>query len=415
MKIGIFQFAGCNKCFNETILLKDVAEYDIQRIEDPKNWNGDAIDIAVITGYLTADDKSIVEKIQSNSKRILAYGTCTTTGGIFGLAYQHGIAIKPLAKLISESEIPVENIHGCLGEIEELKEKIESQAFSKSKSLCSICSRKSTCAYLDEIQRQVDVQEDEEACFNDFGYMCMGYIATECKENCVKSGAPCRGCKPKVDRPGIRMLGMFGTLMGNVEVATEATGKGGTDKLADEDDDMTEAMQDVTGNFFRFSLANSVLPIGKIPSTGSIYSDIFTGRLIEEIPMIMGQLGGENAISLTLDILTAYETGANLSVSDKSKELREKLLALEGELQKAIKSQDNSQFADVSAKIKQISGNMNLSNLFFGGFRTPVEAEEDFDSYKSEVFEIEAGDYQSGKVKYSIDEQGKIIKFKMEA
>ena len=164
---------------------------------------------------------------------MIAYGSCTVSGGIFGLAYQNGQIISPLSKLIQN----VSEIQGCLGKIEELRNLIHDTPECNPKQLCSVCTRRSTCKYLEKVQRQINPAEDEEKCFNDFGFMCMGYIASECKERCIKSGAPCRGCKPNVDRAGIRMLGMFGTLMGNIEVATEATGKGGTDKLADKPDE----------------------------------------------------------------------------------------------------------------------------------------------------------------------------------
>ena len=147
-------------------------------------------------------------------------------------------------------------VHGCLGEIAELKASLDAQDLAKTLALCKKCSRKSTCSYLDEVERQLDPSEDTESCFNDLGFMCTGYIARECTEMCVDFGAPCRGCKPIIDRPGFRMLGMFGTLMANVEVATEQNKYGATDKLADEDDDVTESVLDVAGKFFRFNLAD---------------------------------------------------------------------------------------------------------------------------------------------------------------
>ena len=54
---------------------------------------------------------------------------------------------------------------------------------------------------------------------------------------------------------------------------------------------------------------------------------------------------------------------------------------------------------------------MNLSNVFFGGFKTPVEGEENVDEYKSHQFDIVAGDYSNGSVSYSIDGDGMVTKF----
>jgi hypothetical protein len=213
------------------------------------------------------------------------------------------------------------------------------------------------------------------------------------------------------------MLGMFGTLMGNIEVATEATGKGGTDKLADEDDDVTDSFPDLTGSFFRFNLANTVLPMGKRSSTGTLLSDVFVGRTIEELPMITGLLGGSKAISLTIKAIEAYEKGANLEVSEKTIELRKKLLELENKLNDAAKKEDTKTYENISAEIREIAGNMNLSNIFFGGFRTPIEGEE-YQSYKYHVFDFEEdsfeGTYESGPIKYTLDPSGVITEFEME-
>ena len=242
LKIGIFQFHGCDKCFNETLLLNEVKFYDIVRITDPKSWVGEPLHAAVITGYLLPEDEAILATIQTHTDKVVGFGSCAVTGGVFGLAYQRGAPIQPLENfLTNHNPMPV---HGCLGEIAELKASLDAQDLAKTLALCKKCSRKSTCSYLDEVERQLDPSEDTESCFNDLGFMCTGYIARECTEMCVDFGAPCRGCKPIIDRPGFRMLGMFGTLMANVEVATEQNKYGATDKLADEDDDVTESILD---------------------------------------------------------------------------------------------------------------------------------------------------------------------------
>jgi len=41
MKISIFQFGGCNKCFGQTILLKEMntkENMDIEWVQEPKQW-----------------------------------------------------------------------------------------------------------------------------------------------------------------------------------------------------------------------------------------------------------------------------------------------------------------------------------------------------------------------------------------
>jgi len=405
MNVKIFQFNGCDKCFTETILLKKESEVNPELIKKPKDWNAEKIDIAIITGYILPEDKETLLKIQSNADKIIAYGDCTTTGGIFGLANQHGADITPITRIIPNAM----KINGCLAEVEELISAVKGEQPGKMKLLCKACKRRSTCEYLDEVHRQIDPHEDEESCFNDLGFLCNGYIAAECKERCVDYNTQCRGCKPLVNRSGIRMLGMFGTLMGNVEVATEASDYGATDKLADEDDDMTESLPDITGNFFRFTLPTSGLPKGRIPSNGSVLENVFSGRLIEEFPLMTGLLGGSKSISMTLGIIEAYEKGANIEVSDKTKKYRENLRNFEKELKDAIDSQDPDKYKEITDKIRQIAGNMNLSNVSLGGFKTAIGEGDDFDDYSSKIFEIVEGDYKNGSFEFSLDSKG-IIK-----
>lgn len=409
MYVKIFQFNGCNKCFHETILLKKETGMEIELIKNPKDWQAEKIDIGVITGYILPEDREILLKIQSNAEKVIAYGDCTTTGGVFGLANQRGATILPITKIVPEAI----KINGCLAEIEELIYSIKGEENGKLKPLCKVCKRRSTCEYLDEVLRQIDPQEDEESCFNDLGFLCNGYIATECKERCVDHGTQCRGCKPIVDRSGVRMLGMFGTLMGNVEVATEASDYGATDKLADKDDDMTESLPDIVGNFFRFTLPTSGLPKGRIAAKDNILEDVFCGRLIEEFPLITGLLGGENSISMTLGIIEAYEDGTGIKVSDQTKKHREVLRNLENDLKNAIKVQDPDKYKEITDKIREIAGNMNLSNVFFGGFKTPIKDSDNFDDYKAHVFEVAEGTYNNGSIQFNLNTNGIITEVKV--
>ncbi len=409
MNVKIFQFNGCNKCFHETLLLMKESGLDIDLISDPSNWKDEKVEVAIITGYLLPEDMSILTKIQANAERIIAYGDCTTTGGLFGLANQKGHSVIPIGKLLPDTL----KINGCLAEIEELLNLITGKETSKLKTLCRVCERKSTCEYLDEVHRQIELSNDEEACFNDLGFLCSGYVALECKERCVDHGTPCRGCKPMIGHPGIRMLGMFGTLMGNVEVGTEASKYGATDKLADINDDVTESLPDVIGNFFRFTLPTSGMPKGRIPSKGSILEDMFTGRLIEELPLISGLLGGSRSVSLALSIIEAYEKGANIDISEQTAKYRENLRTLEKDLQSSIEAQDADKYKETSEKIRNIAGNMNLSNVFFGGFKTPIGEGDNFNDYKTHIFEVIEGTYKNGSVEFSLDSIGVITDMKI--
>jgi coenzyme F420-reducing hydrogenase gamma subunit len=408
MDVKVFQFNGCKKCFNEALLLKEEAKLKVEFVSNPNNWKGEKADVSVITGYLVPGDLELLQNIKNNSTKVIAYGNCTTTGGIFALANQKGHNVTPLIDLIEESK----SIHGCLAEIEELKLTIEGMEVPKLKSLCKVCSRKATCDYLESINRQIEL-EDSETCFNDLGFLCSGFTATECKEKCIDYNTPCRGCKPSVKQSGIRMLAMFGTLAGNVEIATEHSVKGATDKLADADDDLTNSLPDVVGNFFRFTLPTSGLPKGRIASSGTLLEDVFVGRLIEEIPLISGLLGGAKSISLTLKFIETYEKANKIEVSEQTKKYREDLLQLEKDLQIAIDKEDVSSYKEITNKIRIIAGNMNLSNVYFGGFKSIIDPSDNFDDYKAHVFDVVEGTYKNGSIEYAIDSVGIITEIKI--
>ena len=408
MDVKVFQFNGCKKCFNESLLLKEESKYKVEFVSDPKNWKGEKVDVSVITGYLLPNDLEHLGRIKNNSTKIIAYGGCTATGGVFALANQKGHEVTPLTNLVEISS----NVHGCLGEIEELKLAIDGTEVPKLKSLCQVCSRKATCDYLESINRQIEL-EDSETCFNDLGFLCSGFTATECKEKCIDYNTPCRGCKPSIDRSGIRMLAMFGTLAGNIEIATEHSVKGATDKLGDEDDDLTDSLPDVVGNFFRFTLPTSGFPKGRIPSSGSLLEDVFIGRLIEEIPLITGLLGGAKSVSLTLKFIESYEKANQIEVSEQTKKYRNELLQLESDLSKAIESEDASKYKEITDKIRFIAGNMNLSNVFFGGFKSIIDPNDDFNNYKSHVFDVVEGTYKNGSIEYTLDQTGIITEIKI--
>ena len=86
MDAKVFQFNGCKKCFNEALLLKENAKYKVEFVPDPKNWKEAKVDVSIITGYLLPSDLKQLEIINNSSGRVIAYGDCPVTGGIFALA-----------------------------------------------------------------------------------------------------------------------------------------------------------------------------------------------------------------------------------------------------------------------------------------------------------------------------------------
>jgi len=75
-------------------------------------------------------------------------------------------------------------------------------------------------------------------------------------------------------------------------------------------------------------------------------------------------------------------------------------------LQDAIDIENSTKYKEVTEKIRKIAGNMNLSNLYFGGFKTKINDNDNFDDYKTHIFEIVEGTYKNGSVEYKIDSDG---------
>ena len=97
MKVGVFQFNGCDKCFNETILLDKKV-----RVKDPHNWEPEKVETAIITGYLKPEDTKTILKIVESADKVIAYGSCAVSGGPFGLAYQKGNKIIAARRMTGE-------------------------------------------------------------------------------------------------------------------------------------------------------------------------------------------------------------------------------------------------------------------------------------------------------------------------
>ena len=86
---------------------------------------------------------------------------------------------------------------------------------------------------------------------------------------------------------------------------------------------------------------------------------------------------------------------------------------LEEKLHEAIEKEDAKQYKEITEEIRQIAGNMNLSNVFFGGFKTPIEGNDNFEDYKSQVFEVVEGSYKNGLIDFNLDPKGIITEIKI--
>ena len=127
-----------------------------------------------------------------------------------------------------------------------------------------------------------------------------------------------------------------------------------------------------------------------------------------------GNMGGRKLITLTLDVIEAYEEGSKIKVSDDVLKLRKKIRNLEKKYQDVVKKQDPKGYTEITDQIRVIAGNMNLSNVYFGGFKTPIKGFDDFETYKSQKIDFHSGTFKKGCVKFSTSDLGVITSWEVE-
>jgi coenzyme F420-reducing hydrogenase gamma subunit len=358
-----------------------------------------------LTGYATKADVKKLKKLNAGAVRVVAYGTCPTTGGVFGLANQRGGEVVSVCnELFSDYAIM-----GCPPNPDDLREGLVKDAVEAIKPLCKTCNRSFQEETFMEITRPYAI-ESEELCYNNQGHPCSGVVAGVCSQRCVDFNAPCRGCVNLIECPSLGMVSYFGTMARQVEVETVAN-IWTTDKLGDGPDDLTESMVDVVGTFFRFHLACAFHQSGKLPSNGSVYSNIMVGRPIEEAIQIAATIYGSNGIQVALGLIEAYEKSVGFTPSEELTELRNKLREAQDNWKQLSNPPAYSDYSEVVKEITAFGGNEVLSNLFFTGFRTPVKnSKHPFEAYNAQPFEpteMEASLEQNNfSLKFSTDDKG---------
>ena len=408
-KVAVHHLGGCNRCAWQTLAIADWDEYNLvyhsllnEGDDVPENLD---VDVLVLTGYATKADMKKLKKLNAGATRVLAYGTCPTTGGIFGLSNQRGgEVISVCNELFSDY-----TLMGCPPSPDVLRDGLVKDAEGGIQPLCKTCNRSFQEETFMEITRPYAI-ESEELCYNNQGHPCSGVVAGTCSQRCVDFNAPCRGCVNLIECPSLGMVSYFGTMARQVEVETVAN-MWTTDKLGDGPDDLTESMVDVVGTFFRFHLACAFHQSGKLPSNGNVFSDIMVGRPLEEAIQIAATIYGSNGIQVALSMIDAYEKTMNFTPSKETVELRKKLRETQEKWMKLPSPPVYNNYSEVAKEIAEYAGNEVLSNLFFFGFRTPIKnTEYPFETYSAKAFEpsaVEASiEQENCSLKFSTDDKG---------
>jgi hypothetical protein len=56
---------------------------------------------------------------------------------------------------------------------------------------------------------------------------------------------------------------------------------------------------------------------------------------------------------------------------------------------------------------------MNMSNMFYGGFKSKIDENDNYEDYKTHVFEVVEGAYKNGSIEYTINSDGIIQEIKV--
>jgi coenzyme F420-reducing hydrogenase gamma subunit len=415
--VAVVQLNGCDRCAWHTLAFDDSSAYKLVshplQKESMRPESIDKVDVLVFTGYATKADASRIKALSANSKQVVAYGTCPYSGGIFGLQNQRGGSVIPLSNAIR----PDISVLGCPPSPDEMMQILDASTKSDGEALCKSCSKSFEEGYFTEIPRYGTI-EGNGKCFNNEGIPCSGVVSKKCAQRCIDFETPCRGCVESSKRASSSMLSFFGSMAYMIDVATAANWWT-TDKLANDDDDLTCSLPDIVGTFFRFHLASAFPRGGHVDSTLDAYSDIMVGRPIEEAIQIAATIYGSRGISVALNLVEAYEGAAGQNPSDSVKELRRKLRKEQRAWLELSSSPDFTKYTKIVDEVRRVAGNEVLSNLFYGGFKTPITGTElPFESYKKNGFEPTAVEASSeddiSELKFVTDEQGIIREWSCE-
>ncbi len=310
-KIGFYWCGACGGCqvsildIDEMIL--DVVEQaDIvfwpcamdPKYEDVYEMDEDEIDLMFINGSIRLEEnKEMAELLREKAKEIVAYGSCSVNGGLFGLGnlsdkkelLERGYSTKTtdegsLPQKVTEVEegdlklpemlhhiVPLEEIidvdyllPGCPPLPNQLEEalpalldddtEVGKHDLISSKSVCDVCPMEREEKKIEGLKPIQEVEFDPEECILDQGVLCMGpATAGMCDAPCTEVAHPCVGCNgpvKDVKDQGSRMASALASVIG-VE---------GEEKMSEEEVQETmESIRDPTGSMYMFSLPSSIM------------------------------------------------------------------------------------------------------------------------------------------------------------
>jgi len=310
LKVAFLQLASCWGCHQSLVDMHEklldviphlevvhwaaVVDYkykDLEAIPDGE------IDIGFVEGCSrTEEDVHHLKVLRKKSKALVSFGTCSTFGGVYGMANSYDIEECKKRKFLTadsivEGTIPTHDVpdfepfvvpnpeivpmdlripgcppetdvilkvvggvleHGLDTVVSILQDKGELYLWTEvlgfpHKTQCDECEREREEKQLTEIKRDYVGITDPKKCLLEQGYICMGPATLAgCGVKCPNAGVPCTGCwgpAPNVRDQGSKMMSALASISKDIE--PEAFRK---------------MVPDTVGTFYKFFLAKSLLP-----------------------------------------------------------------------------------------------------------------------------------------------------------
>jgi F420-non-reducing hydrogenase small subunit len=267
---------------------------DVEAMQDGE------IDLCFFNGAIrTSENEHLAKLLRQKSKILVAFGACSHTGGIPGLAnnfsresvfervYQTAPSLDESAGTfpsistdVPEGEVTLPSFYdqvktlaqtvevdyfmpGCPPVVEQVGAVIKvilegnlpalgAVVGVGEKTNCDVCERKKSengLVRIKEFKRPHEVIADPETCFLEQGILCYGPATRAgCGLPCIAGNMPCRGCygppEGVVDQ-GAKLLSAIGAIM---EIEN-----------SDDLEHLLDSIVDPVGTYYRFGLSDSIL------------------------------------------------------------------------------------------------------------------------------------------------------------
>ena len=209
MKIGFFDFAGCEGCQLTVMNLENQLLQVLQLVEmvefrELMSETTSQIDIAFVEGSICRPgDRQRLQQIRQRSKILVALGSCADNGGVNALGSDRTPEVLrqqvygiDLPHLYTETPQPLSaivdvdyRVPGCPIDGQEFLAILQALLLEQQPELPSFA----VC---------VECKLAEYPCSFDYGQVCLGPITRAgCRAICIDGGGHCRGCRGLIDNP----------------------------------------------------------------------------------------------------------------------------------------------------------------------------------------------------------------------